>query len=127
LKIFTVMSRKRRTPNLRRDVEGRASADSTNLFDDQAPSLLVKRLHIGSPFDMELLVQRGVWVSNHQQSVLLYRVMRKPKQLGAWLPRVLAGWLEGMQEVDEVKRLRKEYEIGAKSAESLNSSHKLIL
>jgi hypothetical protein len=85
------------------------------LAEERAPSLLVRRLHIGLPFDMELLVQ-GARPGQQSSAVchLLYRVMRKPKQLGGWLPRVFAGWLEGMQEVDEAKRLRKQYEVGAK-------------
>jgi hypothetical protein len=79
-----------------------------------SPVLMVRRLHIGSPLDLELLVQGSAAGSAILTGLyLLYRAVRKPKQLGGWLPGVLAGWVQGMQEVDEAKRLRKQYELGA--------------
>ena len=39
-------------------------------------------------------------------SVILYWLLRHPGDVGAWLPRVRSGWVEGMSEVDASRRKR---------------------
>jgi hypothetical protein len=69
-------------------------------------SLTVSRLRIESPMELTLAVIHGTGVTGLvAYSVhLLVHVMRDPERVGAWLPRLVAGWHKGMTEVEEARQ-----------------------
>lgn len=70
------------------------------------PLLTLGYLRLGSPFGMDLLVEGAATGSSIAAILLLFRAMRDSKAVGGWIPRLLAGWREGMYEADEAKRKR---------------------
>ena len=65
------------------------------------------RLHIESPMDLTVVAQGG-WAAVTAYAIHLFvRILRNPESVGAWLPRLVAGWHQGWQEAGETKRTRK--------------------
>jgi hypothetical protein len=83
--------------------------------------LAVSRLRIESPMEVTLAVVQGGGVAGIvAYSVhLLVHVMRDPKRVGAWLPRLVAGWHEGMTEVEHARREHDESEEKRKHEEAI--------
>jgi hypothetical protein len=71
-----------------------------------AVDLTVQRLHIGSPWAMTLVASGGVTAATLFALHLLARVLQNPREAGAWLPRVIAGWHQGLHEVEEPRTER---------------------
>jgi hypothetical protein len=71
------------------------------------PSLYVQRLNINSPMEITFAVEGGVAAIGVYATYLLARVLKSPESVGAWLPRLVAGWHQGMQEVDEIRAMRR--------------------
>jgi hypothetical protein len=73
--------------------------------------LQIERLSIGSPMDVTLLLQGGGASALTIYSLhLMVKVVRDPRRLGAWVPRLLSGWHQGMREVHVAKDKRGKLE-----------------
>lgn len=81
-------------------------ADAAPRASLETPGLDVVRLHLGSPLDMTLAVQGGATAASVYAVHLLVATLRDPNNLGAWLPRVLAGWHQGMHDLERARLLR---------------------
>jgi hypothetical protein len=64
--------------------------------------------------DITLLVQGSAAVMYAVH--IFVRVMRNPQSVGAWLPRLVAGWHTGQREAEEAKQARKRFEVNQKAA-----------
>ena len=76
-------------------------------------SFEIARLRIESPMELTLAtVAAGgglaavAWYSVH----LLAKAIRHPQDIGAWIPRVIAGWHKGQAEKDQARQAREEAE-----------------
>lgn len=67
----------------------------------------VHRLHIASPMEITFAVEGGVAAVAVYTAFLTARVLRDPERIGAWLPRLVAGWHQGMQEAERRKLERR--------------------
>jgi hypothetical protein len=71
--------------------------------------LTIYRLRAESPMDLSIAIQGGAAAGIGIYALhLLSAVIRHPENVGAWLPRLLAGWRKGMSEAMEAKGLRFE-------------------
>jgi len=71
------------------------------------PRLRVHRLSIQSPMEITFAVEGAIGVVALSATRLFARVLRHPEQIGAWLPRVIAGWHQGMREADRQRQKRR--------------------
>jgi hypothetical protein len=71
------------------------------------PRLRVHRLSIGSPMMITFAVEGGAAALASYTAYLFARVLRSPENIGAWLPRLVAGWHQGMQEAEVQKSARR--------------------
>jgi hypothetical protein len=68
--------------------------------------LLVARLRFESPLDVTLVLQAGAGALSVMSLRLLVAALRKPEEIGSWLPRVMTGWQRGMREFEEARATR---------------------
>lgn len=81
--------------------------DHDMIVPEQRPSrLYVQRLSISSPMEITFGVEGGVVAGIAYATYVFVRVLRSPESIGAWLPRLLAGWHQGMREVEEQRAQR---------------------
>jgi hypothetical protein len=64
--------------------------------------------------DITLLVQGGAAVMYAVH--IFVRVMRDPQNVGAWLPRLVAGWRTGRREAEEAKQALEQLEANQNAA-----------
>lgn len=70
------------------------------------PRLRVHRLSIHSPMEITFAVEGGAAVIAAYTAYLFARVLRSPENLGAWVPRLVAGWHQGWREAETQKSAR---------------------
>jgi hypothetical protein len=68
--------------------------------------LQITRLRIDSPMDLAVVAQGGLAVVTAYSIHLFVRVLRDPERVGAWLPRLVAGWHKGWGEAANAKKAR---------------------
>jgi hypothetical protein len=68
--------------------------------------LLVARLRLESPLDVTLVLQAGASALSIMALRLLVAALRKPEEIGSWLPRVMTGWQRGMRDFEEARAMR---------------------
>jgi hypothetical protein len=73
----------------------------------QLSQLRVHRLSIQSPMEITFAVEGGIAAVALYTTALFARVLRHPEQIGAWLPRLVAGWHRGMREADKERDKRR--------------------
>jgi hypothetical protein len=72
-----------------------------------ADRLVIAQLRIGSPMELSLITQGvGVTAITGYAIYLFAQIVKDPQRVGAWLPRLVAGWHTGMNELDEARRKR---------------------
>lgn len=92
-------------------------------------SLEISQLHIESPMEITLAVVQGggaagiVAYSIH----LLVHVMRDPERVGAWLPRLVAGWHKGMTEAEQARQEHRDAEQERKQEEAIEKASTQIV
>jgi hypothetical protein len=65
--------------------------------------LRVHRLSIGSPMVITFAVEGGAAVVVSYSAYLFAQVLRSPETIGAWLPRLVAGWHQGWRQAESEK------------------------
>jgi hypothetical protein len=87
-------------------------------------SLTVSQLSIESPMELTLAVVHGTGVSAlvAYGVHLLVHVMRDPERVGAWLPRLVAGWHKGMAEVEHARLNHREAEAERKRRRAIEDA-----
>jgi hypothetical protein len=95
--------------------------------------LEISRLRIESPMELTVaLVQAiaqgsGVAAAGIYAVHLLAKVMRDPERVGAWLPRLRAGWYKGMAEMEEAHQEHEDAERGRTQRAAIsNASDQLV-
>ena len=68
--------------------------------------LLVARLRFESPVDVTLVLQAGASALSVMALRLLVAALRKPDEIGSWLPRVMTGWQRGMRDFEDARAMR---------------------
>jgi hypothetical protein len=68
--------------------------------------LLVARLRLESPVDVTLVLQAGASALSVMALRLLVAALRKPEEIGSWLPRVMTGWQRGMRDFEDARAMR---------------------
>jgi hypothetical protein len=86
--------------------------DTRRSYDDPDPrpeqlTLRVHRLTINSPMEITFAVEGGAVAIATYTTYLFARVLRSPEQIGSWLPRLAAGWHQGMRQAEIQKEARK--------------------
>jgi hypothetical protein len=78
--------------------------------------LEISQLRIESPMELTLAAVQAVGHGGGVMAAVIYgvhllvKVMRDPQRVGAALPRLMAGWHEGMTELEQARQEREEAE-----------------
>lgn len=85
-------------------------------------SLEITRLRIESPMDLVTSAQGGsVAVLTAYSIHVLVRVLRHPEQIGAWVPRLVAGWELGWREAANARMARHTIEREEKKVKNVEA------
>jgi hypothetical protein len=78
--------------------------------------LEISRLRIESPMELTLAVVQAVGQGGGVAAACIYavhllaKVMRDPERVGAWLPRLRAGWHKGMAQMEQARQEHEDAE-----------------
>lgn len=84
-------------------VEPRMGDHDMLVPEQRASRLYIQRLSIRSPMEITFAIEGSVVAGTAYAAYLFARVLRSPESIGAWLPRLLAGWHQGMREAEDQK------------------------
>jgi hypothetical protein len=75
----------------------------TSRLGEGEDALTIESLRIGSPLELTLAAA-GSTTALVYTAHLVAKALRDPAAIGAWFPRLLAGWHRGMADLEEARR-----------------------